>query len=298
MKSSTLKLILGGTAAAAVLGGLVYAFSSGSSKKLPAPPQQGGGGGEAPIPEPDPEFNPDDWEGDLPLPTADQVKGSVTDNWGIVPSALRPLLLMAEEVSKIRGSARILGIIAKRESAYSATAHNKSKRERDASFNAYNTYKNDRPELKYGLKAAGWGSGGLFAALGPYYCWTGINSLNEKAPLLAADPETMFFPRCAAFAAICYMQRILSIYDVRDIPDIKVGWASVSYLSAKNRGGEKYNEPRGRFLEDIEKVGIDLDDPTVPDIKQIISDAKNWAGVKAVFDKIVGSVPVRIAANA
>lgn len=274
------------------VGGVVMLIAGSASaapvkKKLPS-------GGEVPLPSPDPKFDPDDWANVKPLPTAEQVTGSVTQNWGITPSALRPLLLLAEQVSGIRGSARVLSIIARRESRWVTTAHRTVAWDVQASTNAYLSNKDDRPPLKYGLKAAGFGSAGLFQALAPYYLWTGINTLGAKSPLLDADPETAFFPRCATFAAICYMQRLLTIYDIRDIPDIKVGWASVSLLSKSNRGGVKYNEVRARFAEDVQESGISLSDPTIPSIEVMKADAKaKWPGVMPMFEALVGTVPVR-----
>src|SRR5687768_2647322 len=114
-----------GTAAALALGGLVYAAtrSSKPGKKLPAPDGEGGTGTteELPLPAPDKDWNPDDWDGDLPLPTAGEVEGDLTTNWGKTPSELRPLFLLAEQASGIRGAGRMLALIAKRESAFVAT---------------------------------------------------------------------------------------------------------------------------------------------------------------------------------
>ncbi|MFY0539988.1 hypothetical protein [Nannocystis pusilla] len=146
--------------------------------------------------------------------------------------------------------------------------------------------------MLWGEEAAAFGSGGLFGLLAPYYLWSGWNSLKEKAPLLDAEPQTVFFERCATFAGIEYMRRLLTGYDIRDHADVKVGWASVSLLSDKNRGGEDYMAVRTRFAEDVQESGIDLG--KLPDIKQMIDDAKKrWPGVQAVFDKLVSKVPTR-----
>jgi hypothetical protein len=270
---------------------LLFATSASAApaKKTLAPT------GGAPNPTPDSSWNPKDWTGALPLPKADDVQGSVAENWGITPDELRPLFLLTEQVSGIRGSARVLSIIARRESRWISTAHNDSKKEVTASTNAYNNLKAKRAPLKYGAKAAGFGSGGLFGLLAPYYLWTGINEVKDKAPLLAAEPETMFFPRLAAFAGIAYMQRLLANYDVRDVPEIKVGWASVSLLDDDSRGGDTYMGVRGRFAEDVQASGINLDHPTIPSIEIMRADAKSkWPGVLSVFQSLVGKVPRRV----
>lgn len=295
MKTST-KYIIGGIGAAFFIGGIVWMAGGGK----PAPPKkldgEGGTGTSDDLPLPLPpakDFNPDDWDGDLPLPTAADVQGDLTTNWGKTPTELRPLFLLAEQASGIRGAGRILALIAKRESGFSSTAHNDSKTEVAASYNGYSKNKDERPDLKYGLAAAGFGSGGLLGLLAPYYLWTGVNEVKAKAPLLAAEPQTMFFPRLAVFGGLAYMQRILANYDVKDIPEIKVGWASPSLLSAKGRKDEDYGKVRARFAEDIAAVGIDIN--ALPSIGQIRQDAKKaWPGVLSVFSKVVGTtIPTR-----
>ena len=227
--------------------------------------------------------------GDLPpLPTAADVEGDLTRNWGSTPVDLRPLFLLMEKSSRIVGSARVFATFASRESAFVTNAHNgdeaDEQRERDASRKAYDGQKAKNPKLRYGEEAADFGSGGLFAALGPYFLWTGIQELGDRAPLLQAPPELVFEPRVAAFAAAVFMQRILKHYRVDDIPDIKAGWASPSLLG-KGRGGETYHEVRARFLSDAKKLGIDLGDTkTIPPKL----DPKPWPGVQAVFDALVG----------
>lgn len=294
------KIILGSIGAAAFIGGIAW-MASGGAKPAPAklPGGEGGTGtsDEVPVPLPPAKnFNPDDWDGDLPLPTASDVQGDLTTNWGKTPTEMRPLFLLAEQSSGIRGAGRILALIAKRESGFVMTAHNDSEGEVKASYNAYSSNKDKRPELKYGLAAAGFGSGGLFGLLAPYFLWTGYNEVKGKAPLLAAEPQVMFFPRLAVFAGLVYMQRILANYDVRDIPEIKAGWATPAYLSDPpkgSRGSKGYNETRQRFANDIAALGIDIN--ALPPIEQLRQDAKKaWAGVLPVFAKVVGpTIPTR-----
>jgi hypothetical protein len=248
----------------------------------------GGEASAATSPTPSPSPSPD--LGDLPpLPTAGDVAGDLTRNWGDTPVDLRPLFLLIESASRIEGSARVFATIAFRESAFVTRAQNGDapgeQSERDASRKAYESNKGRNPTLKYGDAAANFGSGGLFGLLAPYFLWTGVPELGDRAPLLNAPPEVMFEPRIAAFAAAVYMQRILKHYRVDDIPDIKAGWASPTLLG-KGRGGETYNAARARFLADAKKLGVDLADAkTIPSKL----DPKPWPGVQAVFDAMVGA---------
>lgn len=302
MKTGTKVAIGIGVTAAAALG--LYVAFSGGSKPAKLPPSDGEGGtgttDELPLPLPDDkEFSPDDWV--VPaafqkLPTAADVQGDLVTNWGKTPSELRPLFLLAEQVSGIRGVGRILALIAKRESNFAVAAHNDSTEpdggEVGASTRAYINNKDDRPPLKHGLAAAAFGSGGLFGLLAPYFLWQGVNSVKAKAPLLAGEPQIMFFPRVAVFGGLAYLQRVLAYYDVKSFHEIKIAWANPSLISAKNRGGKKYNEVRARFQEDIEKLGIDISQ--LPSIAQIREDAKKkWPGVIKVFEQIAGGVPMR-----
>lgn len=224
-----------------------------------------------------------------PLPTAADIAGDLLKNWGDTPNDLRPLFVQMEEVSQIVGSARVFAVIAFRESSFVSNAQNgnaaKEQDERDSSRAAYDNNKGRNPPLKYGEDAANFGSGGLFGALAPYFLWTGVPEVGTKAPLLAQHPEIVFQPRAAAFGAVVMMQRILSNYRVDDIADIKVGWANPGLLGA-SRGSKTYNDVRTRFLADAEKLGINLNDPTIP--SQL--SAKLWPGVPAVFKALVGSV--------
>jgi hypothetical protein len=117
----------------------------------------------------------------------------------------------------------------------------------------------------------------------PYFLWTGVPEVGAKAPLLNAAPEIVFQPRAAAFGAAVYMQRILKNYRVDDIADIKAGWANPSLLTT-GRGSENYKNVRSRFLADVQTVGIDLNDATIP----AKLDASAWPGVPAVFARLVG----------
>jgi hypothetical protein len=225
------------------------------------------------------------------LPRAADVSGDLVRNWGETPVDLRPLLMLSEETARIRGAARVLAVIAYRESRFVTTAQNGNaageQDERDSSRDAYNNRKANNPPLRYGEQAAEFGSGGLFGALAPYFLWTGVPEVGDKAPLLNAPPSLVFQPRAAAFGAAVYMQRLLKQYRVDDIPDIKVGWANPGLLG-KGRGGETYLSVRKRFLEDAKTVGIDLADvDTIP----AKLDASAWPGVPAVFAGLVGALP-------
>ena len=226
-----------------------------------------------------------------PLPRAADVTGDLSRNWGETPVDLRPLFMLMEETSRIKGAARVLAVIAYRESRFVTTAQNGNatgeQDEREGSRNAYTNNKDRNPPLRYGEQAAEFGSGGLFGLLAPYFLWTGVPEIGKKAPLLKAAPTLVFQPRAAAFGAAVYMQRLLSQYRVDDVPDLKVGWANPGLLG-KSRGGEKYQDVRTRFLEDVKTVGIDLADvDTIP----TKLDASAWPGVPAVFAGLVGALP-------
>lgn len=230
-----------------------------------------------------------------PLPTSADVKGDLSRNWGKTPQDLRALFMLMEEISRIAGSSRIFAIIAQRESGFVTRAHNGDavgeQGERDASMRGYTNNKANNPPLRYGDKAAAFGSGGLFGLLAPYFLWTGVPEVGAKAPLLTAPPEIMFQPRAAAFGAAVYLQRIVKHYRVDDMPDIKAGWASPSLLG-KGRGGSDYNGARARFLADAQTLGIDLADAlTIPPKL----DVSAWPGVPAVFAGLVGASPNELA---
>ncbi len=244
-------------------------------------------------PAPDPAIlTPLAWDGSAGLPTAADVKGDLTRNWGRTPLDLRPLLLAAEEASQISGAARLLAIVGYRESRFDPNAHNGNapgeQRERDASSTAYHQNKARNPSLAFGEAAANFGSGGLFGALAPYFLWTGVQELGAKAPLLGADPRIMFLPRIATFAACVYLARLLKNYDIQDLPDIKVGWGSVSLLKGDGRTSETYRSIRNNFVADAATLGIDLADAaTIPPRLS----AERWPGVAAVFERLVGKLP-------
>ncbi len=226
-----------------------------------------------------------------PLPRAADVSGDLARNWGETPVDLRPLFMLMEETSRIVGAGRIFAVIAYRESRFVTTAQNgkaaAEQDERDSSRDAYKNRKDSNPPLRYGELAAEFGSGGLFGLLAPYFLWTGVPEVKEKAPLLNAPPSLVFQPRAAGFGAAVYMQRLLKQYRIDDIPDIKVGWANPALLG-KGRGGETYLSVRKRFLEDAQTVGIDLADvDTIP----AKLDASAWPGVPAVFAGLVGALP-------
>ena len=230
-----------------------------------------------------------------PLPRAADVSGDLVRNWGETPVDLRPLFMLMEETSRIVGAARIFAVIAYRESRFVTTAQNGNaaaeQDERDSSRDTYKNRKDSNPPLRYGELAAEFGSGGLFGLLAPYFLWTGVPEVGDKAPLLGAPPSLVFQPRAAAFGAAVYMQRLLKQYRVDDVPDIKVGWANPGLLG-KGRGGETYISVRKRFLEDAKTVGIDLaDTDTIP----AKLDASAWPGVPTVFAGLVGTLPKDLA---
>ena len=232
---------------------------------------------------------------DLPLPRASDVRGDLTVNWGITPEDFRPLFMLLEEVSRIEGAGRLLSVFAYRESRYITTAQNgdapDEQAERDATRKAYLTSKDRNPPLRYGERAADFGSGGLFGLAAPYFLWTGVPELGKKAPLLNAPPELLFQPRASAFGAAVYLQRLIAHYRVDDHADLRAGWASPTLLTT-GRGSQRYLETRARFLADAKTVGIDLDDASTIPPKL---SASQWPGVAAVFAGLVGSLPSDIA---
>lgn len=240
---------------------------------------------------------PNTGSGDLPpidlapLPKAADVRGDLSKNWGDTPVDLRPLFMLMEETSKIAGSARLFSAVAFHESRFITTAHNgnaaKEQDERDDSRAAYSNNKGRNPPLRYGEQAAEFGSGGLFGLLAPYFLWTGVPEVGQRAPLLNTPPEFVFQPRAAAFGACVYMQRLLAHYRIDDHADIKVGWASPSLLGT-GRGGATYKSVRARFFEDATNLGIDiLDTSTIPTKLNV----STWPGVPAVFSALVGALP-------
>lgn len=238
-------------------------------------------------------LSPLSWENLVPLPVAADVPfGDVTRNWGTTPVDLRPLLLLIEFATGIHGAARLLAIVAYRESGFKPTAHNgdeeKEQGERSASWRGYFNNKDRNPPLIHGELAANFGSGGLFGGLAPYALWTGVQEMKDKAPLLGSDPRILFLPRVAGFVAAVYLQRLLRNYDIGDHADIKVGWGSVSLLSDAGRKDPDYARIRQRFYEDAKTLGIDLtDEVTIPAKMR----ADTWPGVAAVFEKIVVTLP-------
>ncbi|MCB9756713.1 MAG: hypothetical protein H6713_42895 [Myxococcales bacterium] len=233
------------------------------------------------------------WENVLPLPTAADVSGDLVNNWGMTPEEFRPLFMLMEEVSTIVGSGRIFSVIAYGESRWVPTAQNgdgdtdRDKRERAGSKRAWENYKGRNPELKFGQQAADFGSGGLFGALAPFFLWTGVIPLRSKAPLLNSDPRIMFLPRVAGFGACVYMQRLLDNYQIDNHADIKVGWASPSWLKS-GRGGDNYNTVQKKFKRHAGEVGIDLNDESTIPAKL---STENWPGVMSVLEQLVGTLP-------
>lgn len=259
-------------------GALLYSRRANAASLPPPTPEQDTPVGELP-----------------PLPRAGDVQGDLSTNWGETPVDLRPLFMLMEEVAKIPGSARVFAVIAYRESRFVTTAHNGNatdeQDERDSSRRAYDNNKERNPPLRYGEEAADFGSGGLFGELAPYFLWTGVPEVGERAPLLNAPPDLLFQPRAAAFGAAVYMQRLLKNYRIDDIADIKVGWANPSLLGS-GRGGTKYHDVRARFLTDAIALNVDLTDASTIPPKL---DASAWPGVQAVFAGLVGALPKELA---
>lgn len=309
--SKAIQYAVGGVVTTGVLVGGVWAYRKYQQGKALGP----GDTNSTPIPAPAPEetsprpyptpapptsppyvppqpldMKPIAWDGALPLPTAAEVKGDLTRNWGNTPADLRPLFLLTEEASRIVGAGRILAVIAYRESRFTPNAHNgnaqNEQAERNGSWRAYENNKARNPSLMHGQAAANFGSGGLYGALAPYFLWTAVQELGDKAPLLSSDPRIMFLPRVASFAAAVYLQRLLANYDIKDHADIKVGWDSISLIN--NRGSETNARVRQQFLEDAKTVGIDLADLTTIPAKL---SADNWPGAAKVFSAVVGKLP-------
>ncbi len=271
-------ITLGTALGVAGIGGAMLYSRRASAASLPAPGPGGEPGPGSTIDLP-------------PLPIASDVKGDLLSNWGETPNDLRALFMLMEEVSRIKGSARVFATISYRESRFVTKAHNGNaaaeQDERDSSRRAYDNNKGRNPPLKYGEQAADFGSGGLFGELAPYFLWTGVPEVGKKAPLLNAPPELVFQPRVAAFGAAVYMQRLLANYRVDDIADIKAGWANPGLLGS-GRGSATYNDVRARFVADAQALGIDLGDAATIPPKL---DASAWPGVPAVFAGLVGALP-------
>jgi hypothetical protein len=283
-------LILGGLATVGVIGvtALLLRDDDEPANQLPTPtPAPAPTSEPAPTPAPTPNA-PAPSDTTAALPSAADVPGfDLVRNWGKTPTNLRPLFALMERLSGIDGAGRIFATIAKRESAFVATAHNDSEAERKASRRAYDNMKDRNPALAYGMQAAEFGSGGLFGALAPYFLWTGVPEEGDAAPLLQSPPIVMFLPRVAGFAACVYLQRLVAHYRLDDHLDIKAGWASPSLLKA-DRGSKTYQAVRDRFNSDAIELGVDLEDITT--IPKTLSAAR-WPGVPKLFADLVGQLP-------
>ena len=296
-------LSLGIAAGAAITAGAVYlykrsgkAIATDAAAPLPASDEEPTSD-STDDPAPEKGKSEDAWSL-LPLPTDDDVNGDLETNWGSTPRDLRPLFLLAEEVTGIVGAGRILSLISFGESRWRPEAHNGDgdtkldRNERDASQNAYEAAWKRNPPLTFGAESASFGSGGLFGMLSPYFLWTGVNELRGRALLAAEHPRVIFLPRVSAFVACAYLQRLLDHYRVDDHLDIKAGWASPGYLREPpegGRGGDGHQRVRAKFSQHAAEVGIDLDDlSTIP--KRL--STKSWPGVQVVFDRLLGTVGV------
>jgi len=207
------------------------------------------------------------------------------DNWGITPTEWIPYFQALEDISGIPGSARIFSLIAYGESRWIADAHNNDASEISlGSRPSYERAKDNFPPLKYGEEAANFGSGGLFAMLGPVYLWTGAVFGKRYAPLLEHRPETMFDPRLAGFAAIVFLRNLIKNRDVRDLVDIKVGWGRPTRLSKTGRETEAYENARTKFWAQSVEAGISLEDRNTLPPKLDIS---GFTGVLNVYERMI-----------
>lgn len=324
---------LGGLAAAAGVGGAIYYATRDEDQPVaPTPPAETNGAppSVAPTPvEPSAEEKlVGVWENVLPLPTAADVSASAKDletNWGSTPRELRPLFMLMEEVSAIRGSGRIFSVISYGEARWKTTARNgdgdtaRDKRERIGSLRAWNrlakcqqTYRPEESEegfpgtpdfhclpgetpnvpLKYGNRAADFGSGGLFGALAPYFLATGLPEVGKsQMPLRDSDPRIVHLPRVAGFGAAVYLERLINNYTIDDHLDIKVGWGCPCWLVGDAREGNSRKRVRDYFAEHFAEVGIDRSDTsTIPEAL----NADDWPGVLTVFERLVGTLPTLV----
>ncbi|GEM_PF-3551375 len=284
-RSNTALWIAGGLAATGALAAGAYILTKNARRdKKPAVE---GPKGELPLVE----AGGFTWANVRALPRPEDVEGfDLVRNWGKTPKRLRPLFASMELISGIEGSARIFALISKREADFVATAHNSDAKEVAGSQRAYSNAKGRNRPLKYGPESAEFGSGGLFAALAPYFLWTSVLELRGDAPLLNSRPEIVFLPRVAAFAACVYLKRLLNNHQIDDHADIKVGWANPSILRS-GRGGNTYKAKRTRFFSDAVALGLDLGDlVTIP---QHLS-ADRWPGARTVMNKLVGTLPIPV----
>ena len=300
--------IAGAALGVTVLGGAGYVAYSRWRKRAPAP-------GEAPAPEIDTAIESPTaqappatdttgaaarvglWENVKPLPTMAEVPGDYDSNWGSTPALYRPLFLLMEQVSKIPGAARVFSVISYGEAQYVPTAHNgdgtssRDQAERIQSARAWKSMQTrgyNEQNTPHGPAGAEFGSGGLFGMLAPYFLASGAVSLGKaNAPLLRQDPRIIFVPRVSAFCAVVYLAGLLTNpnYLVPDIPAVKVGWASPSFLTASQRGGDAYLTRHAKFQRQATEVGIDLGQ-LPPKLSP-----HEFPGVMPVFDQLVGALP-------
>ena len=278
-------------AAAVAAGGLLYARSAkdatsdDTGRQLPECP-----------PTPLSPGTSGSWEPGhlLDLPLEAEVDGDYDTNWGSTPDEMRPLFLWMENSSGIRGSGRLFSVIAYGESRWVPSARNgegdseRDERERAGSRRAWKYLSEAGFPLKHGDAAAEYGSGGLFGALAPYFLATGRPDIGKRAPLRDACPDVCLIPRVAAWGAVVYMYRLLKHYRIDDHPDIKVGWASPSFLLNKNRSGNGYKTTHAKFERHADEVGIDLGDTNTIPKKLSVDD---FPGTLPTFASMVGELP-------
>ncbi len=205
------------------------------------------------------------------------------DNWGSTPTELIPYFQLLEDVSGIPGSARIFSLIAYGESRWSPTAHNNDEEEiRKGSRPAYERAKEDFPKLKYAEEAANFGSGGLFAMLGPIHLWQGATY--GFTPLKDLPPESVFDMRYAGYSAIVFLRSLIRNRDVRDLVDIKVGWGKPSRLSKEERETEAYSRSREKFKTQSVEAKISLEDRNTLPAKLDIS---GFPGPRVVYERMM-----------
>lgn len=205
------------------------------------------------------------------------------NNWGVTPDELKDYFAALERISGIPGSGRIFSLIAYGESSYVVDAHNDDASEISrGSRPAYERAKDNYPRLKYAEEAANFGSGGLFATLGPIHLWSGAR--HGFAPLVNMRPESMFDIRYAGFSAIVFLYNLHRSRDVRDLVDIKVGWGRPERLSKSGRETRGYTTAREKFQTQAVEAKINLADRNTLPPKL---DVSGFRGVRTVYKELM-----------
>ena len=174
--------------------------------------------------------------------------------WGNVPAEWRAKIKTWGDASQIPYLWAFLAVVMNREAGFVANVQNMSAKETGASASAVAAgIKRGNPAPKYAEACGAFGSGGLFGALAPYFCWIGFDE--GYMPFLNRKPTFMFTPDASAVFALHYAWRILSNYSVRHWMDVRTGWASPSVLK-KDRDGATAGAVRTRMFEDMTKLNL------------------------------------------